>query len=244
MPRGRVFGLRCTALLARYDPATASLRMCQLSLFEGGGRLLDRLPKSGMTVSGRLYQQPMWVRHTSGNESGLWPTPNAKEPMDKVKIEHYLKTGEMRYSPTGYKMPRRLMLAETVAAQMWPTPTQQDSRIGPLNIGGSQHRRDRGSIALADVVLFPEKYPRMWPTPASRDWKDGSAEACKNVPVNHLLGRAVHRWPTPQADDASNVFPKENRRETLVKKVGGGQLNPNWVEWLMGFPVGWTDLNA
>jgi hypothetical protein len=22
----------------------------------------------------------------------------------------------------------------------------------------------------------------------------------------------------------------------------GGQLNPEWVEWLMGWPVGWTDL--
>ena len=23
-----------------------------------------------------------------------------------------------------------------------------------------------------------------------------------------------------------------------------GQLNPTWVEWLQGFPIGWTDLNA
>ena len=22
----------------------------------------------------------------------------------------------------------------------------------------------------------------------------------------------------------------------------GGQLNPEWVEWLMGWPIGWTDL--
>jgi hypothetical protein len=21
----------------------------------------------------------------------------------------------------------------------------------------------------------------------------------------------------------------------------GGSLNPTWVEWLMGFPLGWTD---
>jgi hypothetical protein len=21
-----------------------------------------------------------------------------------------------------------------------------------------------------------------------------------------------------------------------------GQMNPEWVEWLMGFPIGWTDL--
>jgi len=34
--------------------------------------------------------------------------------------------------------------------------------------------------------------------------------------------------------------------ETVLKKrdpsVVGGQLNPMWVEWLMGFPTGWTDL--
>jgi hypothetical protein len=22
----------------------------------------------------------------------------------------------------------------------------------------------------------------------------------------------------------------------------GGRLNPTWVEWLMGWPIGWTDL--
>ena len=25
---------------------------------------------------------------------------------------------------------------------------------------------------------------------------------------------------------------------------GIGYLNPAWVEWLMGFPIGWTDLNV
>ena len=32
----------------------------------------------------------------------------------------------------------------------------------------------------------------MWPTPTSRDWKDGSAKACANVPKNGQLGRQVH----------------------------------------------------
>lgn len=32
---------------------------------------------------------------------------------------------------------------------------------------------------------------------------------------------------------------------TAVKeKRTTGTLNPTWVEWLMGFPLGWTDLNA
>jgi hypothetical protein len=28
----------------------------------------------------------------------------------------------------------------------------------------------------------------------------------------------------------------------LQKKEVSGKLNPTWVEWLMGFPLGWTDL--
>lgn len=27
-------------------------------------------------------------------------------------------------------------------------------------------------------------------------------------------------------------------------RQSGGKLNPTWVEWLMGFPLGWTDLDA
>jgi hypothetical protein len=56
---------------------------------------------------------------------------------------------------------------------------------------------------------------KMWPTPTSRDHKDGTN--VENVEENCLLGRVVH--PTPET----------------------GSLNPNWVEWLMGYPVGWTD---
>src|SRR4029077_19863587 len=61
----------------------------------------------------------------------------------------------------------------------------------------------------------------MWPTPTARDWKDGTAASCANVPENCLLGRAVHT----------------REQQTQV----GGSLNPTWVEWLMGYPLGWTD---
>jgi len=55
----------------------------------------------------------------------------------------------------------------------------------------------------------------LWPTPTSRDHKDTGD--CANVPVNCLLGRAV--GPT-----------KTN-----------GSLAPEFVEYLMGFPIGYTD---
>ncbi len=61
---------------------------------------------------------------------------------------------------------------------------------------------------------------RRWallPTPTARDWKGGSsAQALK--PRSEQLNDAV------------------------AAKEGSGQLNPAFVEWLMGFPEGWTDL--
>jgi hypothetical protein len=71
------------------------------------------------------------------------------------------------------------------------------------------------------------------------------------------LARAVyHRemWPTPRANSAMAATITEGadsdrypNLETVVKKrdpsVVGGALNPTWVEWLMGFPSGWTDLD-
>ena len=52
--------------------------------------------------------------------------------------------------------------------------------------------------------------------------------------------------PTPIATDWKNRCCKDFRknREFQLQTYVGGQLNPTWVEWLMGFPIGWTDLNA
>jgi hypothetical protein len=58
---------------------------------------------------------------------------------------------------------------------------------------------------------------------------------------------AVRMWPTPAHRDYRfpNAKPYSERGggkkgEQLPNAVGG-PLNPAWVEWLMGFPSGWTD---
>jgi hypothetical protein len=62
------------------------------------------------------------------------------------------------------------------------------------------------------------------------------------------------KWPTPRASDhkggktSTNTTQRriEDGKATLSEKMievmGGGKLNPTWVEWLMGWPLGWTDL--
>jgi hypothetical protein len=57
-------------------------------------------------------------------------------------------------------------------------------------------------------------------------------------------------WPTPHGfpkeGQARNPGPSGNElgRAVNLESEGSGSLNPTWVEWLMGFPLGWTDLGA
>ena len=51
---------------------------------------------------------------------------------------------------------------------------------------------------------------------------------------------------TPTAHNAKETAaPSEYERNTpTLAAQAGGSLNPAWVEWLMGFPIGHTDLNS
>jgi len=87
-----------------------------------------------------------------------------------------------------------------------------------------------------------------WPTPtcmqgamrAETNWQERNSAS---------LASAAKYWNTPMARDYKGHTNNPKNRGfagTLpdqVKEIeGGGQLNPEWVEWLMGWPVGWTDL--
>lgn len=55
---------------------------------------------------------------------------------------------------------------------------------------------------------------------------------------------AVHRSPTLKASDWKGSSKKGQRRGQLSEVAAGGQLNPTWCEWFMGFPLLWTELDA
>jgi hypothetical protein len=61
------------------------------------------------------------------------------------------------------------------------------------------------------------------------------------------LNRYVAMWPTPLKSDYKRRGPNSKQQglpEVVRDKEGVcGQLSPDWVEWLMGWPIGWTDLN-
>jgi hypothetical protein len=55
----------------------------------------------------------------------------------------------------------------------------------------------------------------------------------------------THVWGTPKAQDSRHALRdrgKGNLGEQVSGLHNGGKLNPTWTEWLMGWPLGWTDL--
>ena len=87
------------------------------------------------------------------------------------------------------------------------------------------------------------------------DWRSKkTAYSDKGKKVQVDLRAAVRMWPTPSAGDDRDrgclSTPAIKRRAEKGKQLNlsmvvseeSGALNPDWVEWLMGFPVGWTNL--
>jgi hypothetical protein len=78
----------------------------------------------------------------------------------------------------------------------------------------------------------------MWPTPTAAD--GSRSTTYQNRPDGSrsltLIG-AVKAWPTPPTASRRSGLQSHGQNAIL------GQLNPTWVELLMGFPPGWTDLD-
>ncbi len=57
-------------------------------------------------------------------------------------------------------------------------------------------------------------------------------------------GKCQEAWPTPIQTDCKNVPYQMSKGRKITRLMGkaNGKLNPNWVEQLMGLPVGWTQL--
>lgn len=53
--------------------------------------------------------------------------------------------------------------------------------------------------------------------------------------------------PTPQAEDwrtCADYSDGSRGHSPQLRHLGQGRLNPRFVEWMMGFPPGWTDVDS
>ena len=136
-------------------------------------------------------------------------------------------------------------LTSETGSGLWPIPTCADS-WNPSTMKSAEREWTQGN--LRGIAAAPVK---MWPTPSARDWKDSPGMSKEGVNPDgsvrkrdDQLARRVYSTPT-KSDGTGGPGRSAGRLggDNLRTQIGG-QLNPTWVEWLMGWPIGWTALNV
>ena len=144
---------------------------------------------------------------------------------DSPLLETLPPSGMARSGELFQRPPWEPITAATVSSS-WPTPTTMDylpSRSEEaLRRQMDNNRPGRtGAPTLKDAVGHPDR----WPTPTARDVKGAAGFKSEARNMKDLTYLAQIRSGLRNGMDGN-----------------GGSLSPTWVEWLMGFPEGWTDL--
>lgn len=167
----------------------------------------------------------------------LLDAPEAERPMNSSDPSYSDWLTELRQSSL-----RRRKLAHRTnengcSSSAWPTPQASDDQRDRQSDEGviKWSQREKASSELAVSA-------RLWTTPSSRDWKDTEGMATEGTNPDGTdrdrldqLPRQVFQFgrqapPTPQDGTLSSPSgPTSPRR-----------LNPAFVGWLMGYPLGWT----
>lgn len=83
----------------------------------------------------------------------------------------------------------------------------------------------------------------MWPTPCASEARQGlQIRRPGTKGKQQSLSTAVRLFPTPKAQNSRGSGEKHGDGGPSLDVVAGGQLNPDWVAWLMGYPIGWADV--
>jgi hypothetical protein len=142
---------------------------------------------------------------------------------------------------------------EGIGSGLSPTPQASDGTTGSIIGKNDTFRQTKGlprkinqngkdgSVGLGRLV-------QMLPTPQANDWKNGQGNQFQ-------VSDAVRMIPTPMAQDWKGSS-KSKPRDTVDSLVETGatkgqtgiktglKLQPAFVEWMMGYPQNWTDLNC
>lgn len=191
-----------------------------------------------------------------GKRKGRKKPANLREQVDQETMRRWQEPAMWKTPVTSDAAARKMYVNSrgepnlSGQVKLWPTPTAQDyKRRGP-------NSRQQG---------LPEQVVKMYNTPTAQDAKNGTLPPSQTK-RDSLVGDVMReKFATPQAMyptptmgaglcggtgnyqqlkklEAEGKITEEERRN--MSRGNGGSLNPEWVEWLMGFPPGWTDIGT
>jgi hypothetical protein len=261
MEKGPVFVLSIGDLLTIYDPDSQSWKMSEC-LFTGDfARYSEALPKSGIMLNGRIYAQATWVLRTGGKESGLWRTPAAHDPGVSPERLEPIEGGELggmnRHFDRHTGRMAQIGLTQQVALRNFPTPQASDGQQGAimnentkiifLKSGKPRKISNQGVSGSVGLSRYAQI---MWRTPdtcaggtkSKAQYEKAKKTGCNAIRLQDQVKHEIS-WSTPRSRDWKGKSQRgadpENR--DCLPNAAGGQLNPQFVEWLMGYPLNYTD---
>ena len=173
-------------------------------------------------------------------EVKFWPTPNARDWKDSMGTVPP-SVGKTR----GHSLGQKVASEQLKQLKMWPTPRVSDTEGGlvkkvEVKDGKFSRKNKQGvrwGVKLKDAVNHMEQ-EKLWPTPTAHNAKEGAypAEFKRNTPS--LVIEAQRR--NDSGDQSAEDLPNTTSGEAGTEKVKAN-LNPDWVEWLMGYPEGYSD---
>ena len=145
-----------------------------------------------------------------------------------------------------FPQPIPALITSEKGSGYWPTPT---AMLGASDLnfrcsGDWRKKPNKLGWAVAEAAV------KMWPTPTvCGNYNRPGASATSGMG----LATAVKTWPTPCASASKGSSPaaltrkdgkdrSNDRLDHAVMNLHNGQLNPEWTEWLMGWPIGHTGL--
>jgi hypothetical protein len=190
----------------------------------GRGCSLWRTPEAG-DCADRTFAANSRGEPKLSAQVKLWRTPDAGCTRGAQSKERFAESLEKH----------RLLTLNDQIAHLFPTPRASDAEKGMRTETGVRKELNRGhGIDLpAHVQLFPAAVRSLDLSPGRQ--------------TKNSCGSPAPFFPTPTANGAKNNSPPSQRKENgrhsdQLNVAAGGALNPSWVEWLMGFPIGWTDI--
>lgn len=203
--------------LAKYDPVSRTLKTAQLSLLEDLTGCLPTLPRSGWMRDGECFQLPVLAPPICESASGYWQTPVADDAVNRVAGK-WNSRGEPKLS----------------AQVMYPTP------LANSHTGAGHGPNKTGAPNLQTVVA---QVAAMSLTMKNLDATGAQTAKAKTYPT--ATATAYKGWsPNHNRADTDDRLDYTIEREAFQpgQQTPPMRLNPDWVEWLMGWPIGHTAL--
>lgn len=222
------YGRRCVEFARCSGPDGSWLKTClgssQLLTDGSSEEWSETWPRSGTISGGIACRRAPLVPRISGTGFSSSPVSQGHQaPFPTPSATSYGSSGNGEGNNTVSR--GRPSLDAMARRGLWPTPTVGDSQsAGSRNTPTS---KAHPGVSLTDAVRGDAGTGRRFPTPNAVDSK---AENCDRRAAR------VKRERKRRAKGAPSQLPAE------VADGTGGQLNPTWVCWLMGFPPDWLDI--